>query len=268
MKSDVKIGLALSGGAMRGLAHIGVLEVLDENEIPIDIIAGTSMGSFVGAVYSAGMKPSFMRAFAESITLSDERKYIDISVPKLGMIKGVKIEKLIYTLTGGKSIEQLDIPYVAVASCIEDNDVKYFDRGDLTLAIRSSIAVPGIFEPVTIDGKTYVDGGVLERVPVTILKKMGADYIISVDVNPRGGLNKTPKSMFDLMLTVYSMMEWQAMEKHTTDEDISINPKVRHINPANFRQAKECIDLGHKAALECIDEIKLQLSMMGISTKR
>lgn len=265
MKNDIKIGLALSGGALRGLAHVGALEVLDEHKVPIHIIAGTSMGSVVGGLYAAGREPKFMRALAESITAIEERRYIDITIPRMGMIRGNKIEQAIYTLCGGKNIEDLNIPYKAIACCIEDNNVVAFDKGDLASAIRCSIAIPGIFEPVFLENKTYVDGGVLDRVPVDEVHKMGADYVIAVDVNARGGTNPTPKSIFEVLFTVFEMTEWQAMEKRTSDADVTIMPNVRHISPASFKQAKECIDIGRDATLAVIDDIKQDLSMMGYS---
>jgi len=265
MKNDIKIGLALSGGALRGLAHVGALEVFEEHKIPIHLIAGTSMGSLVGGLYAAGRTPKFMRALSESITASEERRYIDITIPRMGMIKGKKIEQMIYTLCGRTKIEDLNIPYKAVACCIEDNKVVAFDRGSLTSAIRCSIAIPGIFEPVLYEGKTYVDGGVLERVPISVVRQMGADYIIAVDVNARGGTNPKPESIFDILFTVFDMMEWQAMERRTVDADVTILPSVRHINPASFKQAKECIDIGRDATLAVIDKIKQDLSMMGYS---
>ncbi len=229
------------------------------------MIAGTSMGSLVGALYAAGRSPEFLRTFAESITPSEERKYIDITVPRMGMIRGNRIEQMLYTMTGGARIEDLNIPYRAVTCCVEDNQIVAFHRGDLTKAVRASIAIPGVFEPLKYKGKTYVDGGVLERVPVNVVKEMGADFIISVDVNGRGGTNPTPNNVFELMLTVFEMMEWQAMERRTVDSDVNILPAVRHINPASFRQSKECIDLGRAAALEKMDDIKQQLSTFGYS---
>lgn len=265
MKNDIKIGLALSGGATRGLAHIGALEVLEENNIPVHMIAGTSMGSLVGGLYAAGRTPKFMRDLSESITLSEERKYIDITIPRMGLIKGKKIEQLIHTLCGGRQIEDLSIPYKAVACCIEDNSIVAFEKGNLTSAIRCSIAIPGVFEPVVYQGKTYVDGGVLDRIPVNEVREMGADYVIAVDVNSRGGTNATPKSIFDVLFTVFEMMEWQAMERKADNADTDILANVRHINPASFRQAKECIDIGRTATLEVIEKIKQDLSTMGYS---
>ena len=263
MDNKVKVGLALSGGALRGLAHIGALEVLTEENIPIDMVAGTSMGSVVGGLFATGMTPKYMRKIAESITLLEERKYIDITIPRMGMIKGKKIENVIYTLCGGANIENLKLPFKAIACCIEDNSIVEFTKGSLTSAIRCSIAIPGVFEPVVYKGKTYVDGGVLDRVPVDEVRSMGADYVISVDVNSHGGPNATPKSIFDVLMTVFEMMEWQAMKKNADDADADILPKVRHINPASFRQSKECIALGREAALLSIDKIKQDLSAMG-----
>jgi len=267
MKNDIKIGLALSGGATRGLAHIGALEVLEEHNIPIHIIAGTSMGSLVGGLYAAGRTPKFMRDLAQSVTLSEERRYIDITIPRMGLIKGKKIQQLVHTLCGGRQIEDLDIPYKAVACCIEDNSIVAFEKGNMAEAIRCSIAIPGIFEPVVYEGKTYVDGGVLDRVPVNEVREMGADYVIAVDVNSRGGTNPTPKSIFEVLFTVFEMMEWQAMERKASNADTNVLANVRHINPASFKQAKECIDIGRDATLQVVEKIKLDLSMMGYSFK-
>lgn len=265
MKNDIKIGLALSGGATRGLAHIGALEVLEEHNIPIHMIAGTSMGSLVGGLYAAGRTPKFMRDLSQSVTLSEERKYIDVAIPRMGLIKGKKIEQLIHTLCGGRKIENLNLPYKAIACCIEDNSIVAFEKGSMTAAIRCSIAIPGIFEPVFYEGKTYVDGGVLDRIPVNEVREMGADYVIAVDVNSRGGANPTPKSIFDVLFTVFEMMEWQAMERKAGNADANILANVRHINPASFRQAKECIDIGREATLAMIEKIKQDLSIMGYS---
>ncbi len=256
MKEKPKIGLSLSGGAMRGLAHIGVIEVLLENGIDIDMVAGTSMGSIIGGMYAAGMKVSMMRGFCESITPLEASRLYDLSIPRRGMIRGKKIVELVNTMSGGKKIEDLNIPYVAAAVCVEDSEVVYFTEGKLVDAIRASISIPGIFEPVVKDGKTYVDGGVLERSPVNILRDMGADYIICSDVNYRGGENPSPKNMFSIMYTVYEMMEWQAMAGKVTGADIAIRTDTKGINPAAFTHAKKCIDLGREAAEAQIKDIK------------
>ncbi len=262
MKQKIKVGLSLSGGAMRGLAHIGVMEVLLENGIEIDMIAGTSMGSVIGGVYASGMDIYMMHKFCENITAVESRKLYDLAIPRLGMVKGNRIEEFIHTLTGGKKIEELNIPYVAAACCVEDAKSVYFTEGNLVEAIRASIAIPGVFEPVVKDGKTLVDGGVLERSPVNILRDMGADYIICSDVNYRGGENPTPKNMFSMLFTVYGLMEWQAMSQRVNGADISIMSDTKGINPASFVHAKKSIEIGRKSAEEKIDEIKTALAIL------
>ncbi len=262
MKDRPKIGLSLSGGALRGLAHIGVIEVLLENGIDIDMVAGTSMGSIIGGLYACGMDVTFMRRFCENINPIEASRLYDLSIPRRGMMRGKKIVELINTLTGGRNIEDLEIPYVAAACCLEDSKTVYFREGKLTDAIRASISIPGIFEPVYIDGKTYVDGGVLERSPVNILRDMGADYIICSDVNYRGGENPSPKNMFSTLFTVYEMMEWQAMRNRVTGADISIISDTKGINPAAFTHAKKCMDTGRKAASCHVDEIKTSIAIL------
>jgi NTE family protein len=198
-----------------------------------------------------------MRGFCEKITLAESRKFFDISIPihKMGILRGKRIEQLLYTLTGGKKIEDFNIPYVAAACCIEDAKTVYYTKGPAVDAMRASIAIPGIFEPVKKNGKTYVDGGVLERSPTHILRDMGADYIICSDVNYRGGQNDTPKNMFSMLFTVYDMMEWQAMSHRVSGADISIISDVKDINPASFIHARKCINRGRESTLKIIDKI-------------
>jgi NTE family protein len=224
------------------------------------MIAGTSMGSIIGGLYASGMEVKMMRRFCENIHPIEASRLYDLSIPRRGMMRGKKITELINTLSGGKNIEDLNIPYVAAACCVEDSKTVYFKEGKLVDAIRASISIPGIFEPVVIDDKTYVDGGVLERSPVNILREMGADYIICSDVNYRGGENPSPKNMFSMLFTVYEMMEWQAMHGRVNGADISIISDTKGINPAGFMHAKKCMDLGREAALLQIDEIKSALN--------
>ena len=267
-KTKPKIGLSLSGGAMRGLAHIGVIEVLLENGIDIDMVAGTSMGSVIGGLYASGMDVNMMRRFCENITAMESSRLYDLAIPRLGMVRGKKIMELINTLTGGKNIEDLNIPYVAAACCVEEAKPVYFTEGPLVDAIRASISIPGVFEPVVKDGKTLVDGGVLERSPVNILREMGADYIICSDVNYRGGENPTPKNMFSMLFTVYELMEWQAMTHRVTGADISIMSDTKGINPATFTHAKKCMDIGRAAAEKDIDEIKTSIAYIKPKRRR
>lgn len=268
MKQKAKVGLSLSGGAMRGLAHIGVIEVLLENGIDIDMIAGTSMGSVIGGIFASGMDIYLMRKFCENITALESSRLYDLAIPRMGMVRGKKIEELIFTFTGNKNIEELNIPYVAAACCVEDAKPVYFTEGKLVEAIRASISIPGVFEPVVKNGKTLVDGGVLERSPVNILRDMGADYIICSDVNYRGGENPKPKSMFSMLFTVYEMMEWQAMSQRVIDADISIISDTKGINPASFVHSKKCMNIGRVSAEGKIEEIKTALATLNKKGRR
>lgn len=265
MSEKVRVGLALGSGASRGFAHIGVLEVLTEAGIPIDMVSGSSMGSIIGGLYCAGMKMSYMHRIAQQITKTQEYRFIDMTFPGLGLFRGQRIEKLIRTLCGNRRIEELNIPFVASACCIEDAQIVYFDRGDMTQAIRASISIPGVFEPVEIDGKTYVDAGVFERVPMSVLRKMGADYVIGVDVGYRGGANPKPKGLMQLMLTVYDMVEWEATQKRLECGDRMITVNTRAIDPSNFTKGAECIELGRRAAQDALDDIRRELTGLGVA---
>jgi NTE family protein len=264
MKDRAKIGLALGAGASRGFAHIGVLEVLTEAGMPIDMVSGSSMGSIIGGLYCAGMKISYAHKIAQQITRNQERRYFDVGLPGLGLFRGQRVEKLIRTLCGNKKIEDLKIPFVATAFCIEDARIVYIDRGDMTQAIRASISIPGVFEPVEIGGKTYVDAGVLDRVPTDALRQMGADYIVGVDVGYRGGENHKPESMMELLLMFFDAVEWEVNQKRNECANLMITVPTRIIDPTHFTRAAECIELGRKAALESLDQIRKDLAERGV----
>lgn len=262
---DFKVGIALGSGAARGMAHIGVLDVLTRAGIPIHYVAGSSMGSVVGGLFCSGMKLSYMERIANQIDRNLERRYYDISLPiTRGLIKGQRIEKLIRTLCGNRRIEDLPLPFTATACCLETAQLVHFDEGDLTQAIRASVSIPGIFEPVVIDGKTYVDAGFMQRVPVEVLREKGMDYVIGVDVGYRGGPNKTPGSVLDLLFMYYDMVEWQVVQHGMRSADFLISVNTRKINPANFHQAAECIALGREEAGKHVEAIKKDLIRKGL----
>lgn len=259
LKNHKKVGVALGSGAMLGLAHIGALAVLEREGIPIDMIAGSSMGSVVGGLYCCGMKPDHMGSIAQSITRREERKYLDLTMSKTGFLTGRKIENLMYTMTGGRKFDDLYIPFSVVTCCLEDNKLVRLDTGYLAKAIRCSVALPGIFTPVMIEGKSYVDGGMLERVPIDSLIKMGADYIIAIDVGYRGEVRETPKSILDMILYSYESMQWQAMKPRMLKADISIGINTKGMPRSSFKLAKECIARGEKYTQLVVEDIKRDL---------
>ena len=179
-----KIGLALGGGAMRGLAHIGAMQVMEEHGIMPDVVAGTSIGAFVGGVYACGMSLKMMERFCYSI---NEKDLMDVVRPRQGLIGGARIERMLRTLTGNRTFDQARIPFAAVATELERGERFVFQEGPIWEGVRASISIPGIFVPFHTGGHTYVDGGVVDRVPIAAARELGADFVIGVDVGYRGG---------------------------------------------------------------------------------
>lgn len=264
MNKKLKVGLALGAGAARGLAHIGVLEVLEEYGVPVDLIAGTSMGSVIGCLYANGTSAKMIHGLAAQVCGMEYRKLFDVTLPRTGLIRGQRADMIIRTLTGDRTIEQLKMPFAAVSACLEDGTARVFDSGKVADAVRASISIPGVFEPVTMDGRTYVDGGVLDRVPAGVVRSMGADIVIAVDVGYRGEPRPTPKNIIDVMINSFELMEWEATRHRVPDADITIAPDTRNVNPANFNQVEECAEKGRAAALSVIDSLVALLEGSGV----
>lgn len=260
-----KVGLALGAGAARGLAHIGVLEVLEENGIPIDIVAGTSMGSVVGCLYANGASGKMIHGLAAQICTMEYHKLFDITLPRTGLIRGQRVDMIIRTLTGDRLIEQMKLPFAAVAACLEDGTAKVFKSGKAFEAVRASISIPGVFEPVTLDGRTFVDGGVMDRVPVDVAREMGADFVIAVDVGYRGGSRTTPKNIIDVLISSFELQEWEATRGRVSTADVSIVPDTQNVNPANFNQVEDCALKGRAAATLMLDELLQKLAAAGVA---
>ena len=180
-----KVGLALGGGAARGLAHIGVLDVLQKEGIPIDMIAGTSAGAVVGAIYAWNQDTARIKKEALEVNWRKVAPLIDPSLPKSGLIKGKKIKDLLASYIGGNiKFSDLKIPFACVATDIDTGEEVVIDQGSVPEALRASISIPGIFTVVKREGRYLVDGGLTNPVPVNVVKRMGADFIIAVNVIP------------------------------------------------------------------------------------
>lgn len=180
-----KVGLALSGGAARGLAHIGVLKALEEEHIPVDMIGGTSMGALVGAIYAKERNASVLEEIAIGVDWRKLAHLVDPNIvpPWKGFVHGEKVKLFLNTLIGGVSFEELGIPFAAVAVDIESLEEIIFDKGSVLEAVRASISLPVIFTPVKWQGRFLVDGGVLNPLPVNVVRKMGAEIVIAVNVS-------------------------------------------------------------------------------------
>jgi NTE family protein len=251
-----RIGVALGAGGARGLAHIGVLKTLHKHQIPIDLIAGSSMGSFIGAIYANDQDLSMLEKLATHLK---RKHWIDFTVPKIGFISGDKVKELIRLLTHGKSIEQLAVPLSIVATDLEKGERVVFQQGPIDQAVRASISIPGIFVPERIDGRIYVDGGVIDRVPITVVKTMGADFIIAVDVATPSQKEMDIHNIFDVIARSIDIMEEEILRYRLPEADIVIRPSVGHIHTIAFDEAIKCIEEGERSAEMVIAEIKQKI---------
>jgi NTE family protein len=215
-----KVGLALGAGAARGCAHIGVLDAIREKGIPVDFIAGTSIGSLVGAVYASGK----LEALRQSLLTMDWKEilyyFVEISRPRGGFIDGKKVVGFVEEFVDETDIRNLRIPFRAVATDIHDGSSVVMEDGPLLAAIRASIAIPGVFTPVVREDRVLVDGGLVNPVPVDVVRDMGAEFIIAVDINQNrvsaecGAARKGPDSLPAKPPDPVEAADWSAKVKH------------------------------------------------------
>jgi len=183
--SMVKVGLALSDGGIKGMGHIGAIKVLEKNKIPIDLIVGTSAGALIGGIYASGTDiKKIEKTFAE-MNIKDVVKLVDPTRPRVGLVKGGKLMRIVDSLLKEKKIENFKIPFAAIATNVITGEQVIFKEGNASLAIRSSISIPGVFTPVKYKGMLLADGGVVNPLPVDVAVSMGADVVIGVSVMPK-----------------------------------------------------------------------------------
>ena len=246
----------MSGGAARGFAHIGVLKVLREYDIPIDFIAGTSAGSFAGGAFATGMSIESILAMGRNISWY---KVSGLSFSAKGLISNAPIAELIKNKFPFHKFEDLMIPFAAVATNLETGEeVVFKDSGDLGFAICSSCAIPGIFAPLQDkEGKLYIDGGVVSPVPTQTVKDMGADVVIAVDVISSGATYWGKPSTLVGIIFQSAMMLLRTASKHQHYKaDMVIIPEIAHLRPDEIGKMEEFVALGEKAALAQIEKIK------------
>lgn len=247
-----KIGLALGSGGARGFAHLGVIKVLVENGIQIDYIAGSSMGSLVACFYGAGIE---MDRLYKLSTAFKRKYYLDFTVPKMGFIAGKRVKELIRVFTKGKHLEELMIPVSVVATDLMTGEKVVFQKGPIAEAVRASISIPGIFVPEKQNGRLLVDGGVVDRVPVSVVKEMGADIVIGVDVS-RVKTNADISTIYDVIMQSLDIMQMELVEYRQIASDIMIRPRVEEYSSRAFTNIDEMILKGEEEAKKHLDEIK------------
>jgi NTE family protein len=251
-----KIGLALGGGAARGFAHIGVLQVLEEQGIKPDIIVGTSAGSLVAALYASGKTPVELGSLAMTL---DESTITDWVFPGRSVMKGEALAKFVRGLTGGRQIEQMQIPLGIVATDLNSGQAILFRRGDPGMAVRASSSVPAVFEPVKIAGREYVDGGLVSPIPVRYARQMGADLVIAVDISaiPEG---QATKGAVDILLQTFNIMGHSISQHELLEADVVMRPKLAGVGGGDFGARRLSILAGREAALTVLAQLKEKIA--------
>jgi len=256
MASTPKIGLALSGGAARGMAHVGVLRALLDNDIRIDCIAGTSAGSIVGGAFAAGMSVEEIADFGRKLRW---RHIGRITMSRLGVQTNARLESYMRGRLPVTKFEDLPIPFAAVATDLKTGQaVVLKDKGDVPFAIRASCTIPGWYVPVPdAEGRQLVDGGLVAVIPSAVTRALGADIVIAVDVNSAGAtFISSTGSLIGVLLQSMMVIQKSVSTQHCEMSDLVITPKVGHIRWDQVRRADELMVAGYEAGLESIPKIR------------
>lgn len=260
-----KIGLALGSGGPRGLAHIGVIKVLLENGVPIDYIAGSSVGALVGGLYAYFGDIGKLEKYFAKLTYRDMIEVFSDPRFAHGIMKGEKALKFLKKTVGNKKIEKLKIPFAAIATDLENGEVLELNKGELALAIRASVSIPVFFRPVKIGRRYLVDGGNAVPVPVETVRKMGADIVIAVDldncyVSPKNYMKNVEKSsMTQIAERSLDIMSYSLARENTKNADFVITPDVYDVGWRRFVNGGDIIAEGEKATRKVIDGIKKKI---------
>lgn len=253
-----KIALVLGGGGTRGFAHIGVIKYLETQGIVPDIIVGTSAGAVVGSLYAYGYNGFEIQKLAIQM---EEQSVIDWSWPDRGIFKGDALQKFINTAVKQSPIEKLKRPFAAVATDLSSGEVMVFRTGNTGQAVRASSAVPGVFQPVTIAGRSYVDGGLVRPVPVSEARALGADFVIAVDISNKPKSNTTASTL-DVLMQTFDIMSQTINRYELPKADIVIRPRTQDIDVSNLDGRHIAVLEGEKAAAAIMPELKAKLEKL------
>jgi NTE family protein len=259
VKVPPRIGLALGGGAARGFAHIGVIQVLEEAGIHPALVSGTSAGSLVAAIYASGKTGAQLQRVADTM---EEATIADWTLPifSRGMLRGEALARYVNTQVGGKLIENMSLPLGIVATDLNSGQSMLFQRGDTGTAVRASSAVPAVFQPVKISGREYVDGGLVSPVPVRAARSMGAELVIAVDISSPPDSNLAGGTL-EILMQTFSIMGKSINSLELKDADVVVRPALLGVSSSDFSARKRSIEAGRQAMLQALPQLRAAIAL-------
>ena len=253
-----RIALVLGAGASKGFAHVGVLKILETARVPIHMIVGTSVGSFVGSLYANGYDAYALQKIALSLERSDVG---ELTIPDNGFLKGERLRDFINNKLNAAPSGKAKIPFYAVATDIRTGEGVVFNSGNIGMAVQASCAIPGVFQPARFSGKSYVDGGVVKPLAVDVARTYGADVVIAVDIS--SGIDTVvPASTMETIMKSIQIMYSKMSLTPISQADVVIKPVVGFVGSADFSQRNEAIMEGEKAALAAMPQINALLAKL------
>jgi NTE family protein len=259
-----RIALALGGGAARGFAHIGVIKALEAQGIVPDIVVGTSAGSVVGSLYASGLSGFELQKVALQM---DETQVGDWSLPDRGVFKGEALQNFINHAVGNRPLEKLNRTFAVVATDLHSGEPVIFRTGNTGMAVRASSCVPGVFQPVSINGREYVDGGLVSPIPVRIARSLGADLVIAVDISAKPQSGKTQNTL-GVLLQTFAIMGQTLGRAELAEADVIIRPQLADVAATDFQGRHLAVLEGEKATVSALPDIRRRLAQLGERGRR
>lgn len=257
-KIPPRIGLALGGGAARGFAHVGVIQVLEEAGIRPNLVVGTSAGSLVAAIYASGKTGAQLQQVALTM---EEAAITDWTLPIFnnGMLRGDALARYVNRQVGSKMIENMPLALGIVATDLQSGQGILFQRGDTGTAVRASSAVPAVFQPVRIAGHDYVDGGLVSPVPVRFARQMGAELVIGVDISSPPEANLA-SGVLEILLQTFSIMGKSINSFELKEADVVVRPALNGVGSSDFGARRRSIEAGRQAMLQMLPQLKAAIA--------
>lgn len=251
-----KIALVLGGGAAKGFAHIGVIKALESQGIQPDIIVATSAGSVVGALYAGGHDGFELQRIALEV---NESMFSDWSVPDRGFLKGEALQEFVNKAVSRRPLEKLNRTLAVIATDLQSGEAVAFQRGDTGMAVRASSTVPGIFQPVRIAGRDYVDGGLVSPIPVRTARRLGAEIVIASDISAKPSLRRIEDTV-DILLQTFTIMGNAIASQELSEADVVVKPDVSRLNSTDFQSRHLAILEGERAGLAAMPQLRQKLA--------